>query len=198
MIGVVNYGVGNIGSLCNALEYLGIPYLFSRDLRKLNQCDRLILPGVGAFSPAMDALVALGLDIFLQKWAEKDRPLFGICLGMQLLFTESEEDGLSKGLNIIPGYVKRFQNAPRSIHIGWNKVIPRKSNQLIRNIGYAYFVHSYFCKPENQDHIIAESNYGDLFTAIVQVGNVFGVQFHPEKSQSFGLQILRRFNDGII
>ncbi len=194
MIGIIDYGIGNIGSLTNAFRFLDIPCIFSGNPKKLSECDRLILPGVGAFQPAMDVLTALQLDRFIQNWALDGKPLMGICLGMQLLLSESEENGVTSGLNIIPGKVIPIKGGDRKIHIGWNQVEPVADNSIVPSKGYAYFVHSFACKPSNKIHIAAQTEYGELFASVVQKGNVIGVQFHPEKSQDYGMGILRRFS----
>lgn len=194
MIGIIDYGIGNIGSLTNAFRFLDIPCIYSGDPKKLRECDRLILPGVGAFQPAMDVLTTLKLDRFIQNWALDGKPLLGICLGMQLLLSESEENGLTPGLNIIPGKVIPIKGGSRKIHIGWNQVEPVGDHSIVPNKGFAYFVHSFACKPENEAHIAAKTEYGESIAAVVQKGNVVGVQFHPEKSQDFGMDILRRFS----
>ena len=196
MIGILNYSVGNIGSLQNALTFLGLRSTLSKNPDELSQCKALILPGVGAFPPAMEKLDASGLVPFLRDWAKKKRPLLGICLGMQLLMTDSEENGLTPGLDLISGQVVKLKDSPRSIHIGWNTVSPRYSNVLIPGEGYAYFVHSYACQQETPE-VVAETTYGVSFASVVRSGHVIGVQFHPEKSQQFGLAFLKRFADGI-
>ena len=194
MIGIIHYGIGNIGSVRNACRFLDIPSIVSGDISELSTCERLILPGVGAFQPAMDILIKRGLDTFIQHWAEDRKPILGICLGMQLLLSQSEENGLAKGLDLIPGNVAPIPKSKRKIHIGWNQVKPVNSSSIISTFGYAYFVHSYACWPEINTHIIATTDYGEPFVSAIQNENVIGVQFHPEKSQNFGLEILRRFS----
>ncbi|MCH7612425.1 MAG: imidazole glycerol phosphate synthase subunit HisH [Candidatus Marinimicrobia bacterium] len=194
MIGIIDYGIGNIGSLTNAFRFLDIPCIYSGDQKKLSECDRLILPGVGAFQPAMDVLTTLKLDRFIQNWAMDGKHLLGICLGMQLLLSESEENGLTSGLNIIPGKVIPIKGGSRKIHIGWNQVKPVGDHSIVPSKGYAYFVHSYASKPANKTHIAAQTKYGELFASVIQKGSVIGVQFHPEKSQDYGMDILRRFS----
>ncbi len=194
MIGVIQYGIGNIGSVKNAFSFLEIPCVVSGDMNELSKCDRLILPGVGAFQPAMKILKKLGLNVFLKDWARDGKPILGICLGMQLLLSQSEENGMTDGLGLIPGKVTSLQQSKRKVHIGWNKVEPVQENKIISNSGYAYFVHSFACRPEMESQIIAKTNYGESFASAIQKDNVLGVQFHPEKSQDFGLNILRRFS----
>lgn len=195
MIGLVDIGTGNIGSLGNALNHLGLPFIHSRDRSELDRCSHLMLPGVGAFGPAIEHLQLRGLDEYLQTWG---RPLLGICLGMQLLLSESEEHGRHMGLDLIPGRVRKIEGARRRVHMGWNEVIPRKDNPLIPRTGYAYFVHAYHCVPQDPDVVVAETEYGETLAAVIRQGNVAGVQFHPEKSQVFGLEILQRFADGAL
>ncbi len=198
MIGIVNYGAGNIASLTNALDHLGIPLVVSNSPDILANTDKLILPGVGAFGPAMDQLNQLGLSLFIKEWVNNKKPLLGICLGMQLLLSESAEDGQHDGLNIITGKVTKLSQPPRSIHIGWNKVQPRGISTALPDSGFAYFVHAYACRPHDENVVIGETEYGELFPSVLQYGNVLGVQFHPEKSQAFGLDLLRRYANGTI
>ncbi|MFQ6677604.1 MAG: imidazole glycerol phosphate synthase subunit HisH [Fidelibacterota bacterium] len=194
MIGIIDYGIGNIGSLTNAFRRLNISCLVSGNSKELNQCDQLVLPGVGAFRPAMNMLSTLRLGPFIYTWGMEGKPILGICLGMQLLFSESMENGLTSGLDIIPGTVSPLIGGKRKIHIGWNQVKPTQNYSRFQTPGYAYFVHSFICRPAEESHIIAETEYGSIFPSMVQKGNVIGVQFHPEKSQEFGMEILRRFS----
>ncbi len=196
MIGMVDYGVGNVGSLGNVLDYLGLPFVLSAAPSELARCEQLILPGVGAFAPAMERLDQSGLIPFLGVWAASGKPLLGICLGMQLLFSESEERGRHTGLGLIPGQVVKIADAPREVHMGWNVVTPRRDDSLVPRPGYGYFVHSYHCVPDDPVVVVARSSYGASLAAVIRAGNVLGVQFHPEKSQQFGLDILRRFAGG--
>ena len=198
MIGLVDIGTGNIGSLGNALGYLGLPFMHSHDLEDLDSCSHLLLPGVGAFGPAREHLRRRQLDTFLEAWSASGRPLLGICLGMQLLLSESEEHGRHAGLDVIPGRVRKIEGARRRIHMGWNEVVPRSENSLVPATGFAYFVHAYHCVPEDPTVVMAETEYGEKLAAVIRQRNVAGVQFHPEKSQAFGLDILRRFADGVL
>ena len=193
MIGIINYGAGNLGSLSNAFSYLGIPSFISGDIEELQKAKKLVLPGVGAFGPAMDRLKNLKLDDFLNDWVDDRKYLLGICLGMQLLLSESEENGTNKGLNLIPGRVKLIKNSFRKVHIGWNQVKPTNENLVFSKTGYAYFVHSYACHPVDEENIISLTEYGNQFVSGLRKRNVIGLQFHPEKSQEFGLRILKRF-----
>ena len=193
MIGVIQYGIGNIGSVKNALDHLNIPNVVTADQSKLLLCNKLLLPGVGAFEPAMNILSHLKFDIFIKNWANDGKPILGICLGMQLLLSSSEERVVTNGLDLISGHVSKLDNGDRKIHIGWNEVQPISKNDLITESGFAYFVHSYACRLENESHIIAQTTYGESFISAIQKDNIMGVQFHPEKSQDYGLGILRRF-----
>ena len=196
MIGLLDYGVGNIGSLGNALDHLGLPFTLSAEPVRLERCDRLLLPGVGAFAHAMACLRERGMEEFVREWARSGRPLLGICLGMQLLFSESSEDGQHTGLGLISGRVVGIRHAPRRVHMGWNLVQPVKPHTFIPEPGYGYFVHAYHCVPDDAVVIVASSEYGSPLAAAIHQDNILGVQFHPEKSQAFGLNILRRFADG--
>jgi len=199
MIGVVDYGTGNIGSLGNALATLNLPFVHSADREKLAACDWLLLPGVGAFGPARESLADTGLIPFVSEWVAADKRLLGICLGMQLLFTWSEERGRHQGLDLIPGQVVKIKGAPRTVHMGWNEVTAADGiNSLVPAPGYAYFVHSFHCVPDDPAAVVAWTDYGGPVAAVVHQGSTVGVQFHPEKSQRFGLDLLLRFNDGDI
>jgi glutamine amidotransferase len=196
MIGLVDYGVGNTGSLGNALQHLGLHFCLTAETDMLEGCESIILPGVGAFGPAMEQLRDRQLDSYLHTWAASSRPLLGICLGMQLLLSESHEHGHHPGLNLIPGQVRKIRSAPREVHMGWNEVTPSQDNPLVPEAGYGYFVHSYYCTPDDPNVIIARTEYGGSLAAVIKMDNLAGVQFHPEKSQRFGLDILRRFANG--
>ena len=198
MIGMVDFGVGNIGSIGNILKHLELDYVHTADRDLLSRCERLVLPGVGAFEPAMSSIRALDLEKFLIDWALADKPILGICLGMQLLFEKSFEDGEHQGLGLIEGQVVPIVNAPRRVHMGWNTVHPTGGSTLLDGVGYAYFVHSYHCRPEHEATVAGVCEFGESLTAAVQFGSICGVQFHPEKSQKYGMDILKRFNDGKI
>ncbi len=193
---MVNYGVGNVGSLGNVLDYLGLPFVLSADPGELARCENLILPGVGAFAPAMDRLDQSGLIPFLRVWAASGKPLLGICLGMQLLLSDSEERGHHTGLGLIEGQVKKIQGAPRDVHMGWNQVVPLGPNKWVPEAGYGYFVHSYHCVLDDPQAIVASTLYGGSIAAVIRQRNILGIQFHPEKSQTYGLDILMRFARG--
>ena len=185
-------------SVANALKYLGIDSVISREKSALEDCSRLILPGVGAFPYAMDSLEAAGLTDFIRQQAEK-KPLLGICLGMQMLFEKSYEYGEHQGLGLIPGSVVAMDGRiPAELnipHIGWNALHFEKESPIFRYLkegDCVYFVHSYF-GADCADSVTATAEYGIPITAAVQRGNVFGCQFHPEKSGEAGLSILRAF-----
>jgi glutamine amidotransferase len=195
-ITIIDYGAGNLKNLKNAFDYLRFPNRISSDPVEILQAERLALPGVGAFGFAMQNLRDRGLHEILPEKIRQGTPLLGICLGMQLLLSQSEEGGLFAGLNLIPGNVRRFQIDLKVPHMGWNTLEPRQESILVRALprpAYAYFVHSYFCAPENPAHVVAETNYQISFASMIQKDHIFGVQFHPEKSQETGLQIIKNF-----
>jgi glutamine amidotransferase len=196
MIAIIDYGTGNLKNVINALDYLGIPSEITSDPKQLAQAEKMILPGVGAFVPAMEQLTKSGLAEIIKERISNGIPLLGICLGMQLLFYESEEDGLTRGLNIIKGRVIRFTGSLKIPQIGWNSLEFVKQPlicQGIQNNSYVYFVHSYYCIPDDEDSITAWSDYGGRFAAIVEKNSIIGLQFHPEKSQQVGLVMLKNF-----
>ena len=195
MIGIIDYGMGNVGSIYSMLKKIGHKSKICQKSAELNDCNKMILPGVGAFDNAMKNLQSLGfLDVIKQKISFGDYFL-GVCLGMQLLGTSSEE-GKLKGLNLIPGKILRFPNnkSLKVPHMGWNTV-EYKSNFLddINSYNRYYFVHSYYFLPEDPLHSIGETNYIINFTSFVQKENIMGVQFHPEKSHKYGMQFLKKF-----
>jgi len=193
---IIDYGAGNLKNLKNAFDYLNVPVEISSESAKIAGADKLILPGVGAFGYAMQNLHQRDLVQPLIESVTAGVPLLGICLGMQLLFSASEEAPDVDGLNLIPGTVKRFQIGFKVPHMGWNELVPQPGSLLTAGIpveSYAYFVHSYYCVPENPAHSAAVTNYDIDFTSMVQYEHIFGTQFHPEKSQDVGLQILKNF-----
>ncbi len=204
MIGIIDYGMGNLFSVSKALERMEVPFFLSGDIEELKKADGLILPGVGAFRDGMKALNENGLAEFILDEAENGTPLFGICLGMQLLFEESEENGLTKGLGILPGRVVRFKGHTKAglkykvPHMGWNKLTYHApESPLLKNIpeDFVYFVHSYYVETDRHDVVLASANYDVEVPAVVGRGTIFGTQFHPEKSGRAGLAILKRFTD---
>lgn len=199
MIAIVDYGVGNLFSLKSSLAAIGAEVVVTRDATLLRSAHKLILPGVGAFEDAARKLRECGLDTVIKEEAARGKPILGICLGMQLLFEKSYEFGEHRGLGLIPGSVVPMAGfIPDQLkipHIGWNALRMKKSSPLFRFISEGdcvYFVHSYFASHCN-DCVIADTEYGQRLTAAVQNSNVFGCQFHPEKSGSVGLNILRAF-----
>ena len=202
MIGIVDYGVGNIFSLCSSFDKIGFHAELIRDPEKLALCDRVILPGVGAFGDAREKLRASGMEEALMREIEKGKPMLGICLGMQLLFEKSYEFGEYDGLSLVKGSIRPITDViPDGLpvpHIGWNSLdfpTNKPKSPLLRYIDegdYVYFVHS-FAAMQCDDAVIATSTYGVPLTAAVARGNVFGTQFHPEKSGDVGLRILRAF-----
>lgn len=191
-VAVVKLGVGNTASVMFALERLGVDAVLTDDAARIAEAERVILPGVGAAAHAMRLLRAKGLGAVLRSFA---RPLLGICLGQQLLF-ESSEEGDAEGLGLIAGRVKRLPASARTPtpHMGWSKLWPVRDNPLSEGVGaedYTYFVHSYVCP--TSDATIATADYGAAFPAMVARGNVFGCQFHPERSGAVGARILQNF-----
>ncbi len=196
MLAILDYDAGNIRSVCNALDRIGQDYFVSDDADKLVRADKLIFPGVGHASAAMSALRFKKLDILLQTW---NKPLLGICLGMQLLFDYSEE-GETACLGVIPGSIKRFDETKVGIvpHMGWNTVDFKLQISHFKSEDF-YFVHSYYCSPKSTEFVIGETDYnGQKICSIVQKENVIGMQFHPEKSGIAGTRLLEAFcNDSL-
>lgn len=197
MIGLLDYGISNIRSVRKAFVHLGVPTELVNGPAAVSRYPKLVLPGVGAFAPGMDGLRRYNLTDSINEVVREGTPLLGICLGMQFLFDYSLEDGQHQGLGLIPGVVTRFPHMDLSVpHIGWNKLLIHQESPLLSGIepgDYGYFVHSYVCRPADPEAVIAYTNYGEDFAAVVSQGNVFGVQFHPEKSQAVGLSILKNF-----
>ncbi|MCB2202999.1 imidazole glycerol phosphate synthase subunit HisH [bacterium] len=197
MIAILNYDLGNLHSVRKAVSYVGGTPEVIEDPEKIAGAEKIILPGVGAFSDGMAGLAAREMVSPLQAAAEKGVPLLGICLGMQLLFDYSEEKGTHQGLGIIPGKVVPFTDTDIKIpQIGWNQLKIEKPSQLMDEIpqgSYVYFNHGYICVPNDAEASLTTTDYGSAFTSSVQMDNVYGVQFHPEKSQTVGLQILKNF-----
>ena len=195
MTGVVDYGAGNLKSVCNALTYLGAAFEIVADSGRLAACDRVILPGVGAFPSAMEKLERTGFVEPLRRAAE-DKPLLGICLGMQLLFEKGFEFRETGGLGLLPGYVDRIPDTGLPIpHVGWNGLEPGIGSPLLAGVApgaACYFVHSYMAFTA-ADYVAASADYGLSVPALVQRGHIFGAQFHPEKSSRVGLRILSNF-----
>ncbi len=194
-IAIADYGIGNLGSVTKAFRHAGAEVVLTGDPEVLRSADALVLPGDGAFGATMDEVTRRGLVAVLRETVAAGKPLLGICIGMQLLFEESEEHGLHKGLGFLPGRVRRFDAGLTVPHMGWNRLRVRRSHPLLDGLAdgsYVYFVHSYFCDAP-EDVVIASSDYGADFPAIVGRGNVLGVQFHPEKCQGVGLRMVANF-----
>ena len=199
MIAIIDYGVGNLFSLSCSFSYIGKEVTITGDPNQIRRADKLILPGVGAYSDAAKKLRDTGLASILKEEAMRGKDIMGICLGMQLLFDESHEYGINPGLGLIPGAVEPLRNhitpGLKIPHIGWNSLdIKRESKLLkyVKNGDFVYFVHSYFAKTD-PDFISSVTDYGYPITATVERDNVMGCQFHPEKSGEVGLNILRAF-----
>ncbi|QHT58897.1 imidazole glycerol phosphate synthase subunit HisH [Paenibacillus lycopersici] len=195
MIAIIDYGMGNLHSVSKAVERLGCEAVVTADAKTIMEADGAILPGVGAFGDAMQNLRNTGLDEVTRFYAASGKPLLGICLGMQLLFSESEEYGPHQGLNLLPGTVIRFKGDFKVPHMGWNKLEFRQNTPLFAGLeqGHVYFVHSYHVKPERASDLLATTDYNGQVTAIVGRDNVYGMQFHPEKSGDLGMSLLRNF-----
>lgn len=200
MIAIIDYGMGNLGSIVNMFKKIGVQAEITNDISKINDADKILLPGVGSFDRAMEKIFALELEGLIRKQAlEYKKPTLGICLGMQLLTRGSEEGRLS-GLNLIPADTIRFPNISgmRIPHMGWNYVIKSNNSQLIQNLPIEskfYFVHSYYVKVDDEKNSILKCDYGINFDAAIQKDNVYGAQFHPEKSHKYGMQLLKNFSE---
>lgn len=197
-ITVIDYGIGNLRSVTKALEFLGCQVTLTSDPNEVMRANKLVLPGVGAFGAGMRNLTQLGLVDAIRDAVQRGTPLLGICLGLQLLFDESEEMGRHEGLKLVRGKVVRFPetNNIRIPHMGWNALKIRKSEPLFKGVpdgAMVYFVHSYFPVPDDNSVIAATTEHGVEFVSAIAIDNIFGTQFHPEKSSKVGLQILRNF-----
>lgn len=195
MIAIIDYGLGNVYSVSKALESLGYPSMVTSDHEQIKKASGIILPGVGAFGDGMRELAERGLISLLKSQVLSGKPLLGICLGMQLLFTSGDENGFHQGLNILSGHVKKLQVDDLIPHMGWNWLTFKHPHPLFRGLmeGHVYFVHSYYVESNNSEDIIATTDYHLDIPAIVARGNVMGMQFHPEKSGELGLQLLDQF-----
>ena len=208
MIAIIDYGMGNLHSVQKAIEEVGAVATITHEEAQIISADKVVLPGVGAMLPAMKQIESLGIAPAIKKFIKQKRPFLGICLGFQLLFEIGFEGGRVTGLGILPGHVIKFSTKPMNNtateqsplkipHMGWNQIqITRGDCPLFRDIqspSYVYFCHSYYAQPFHSTAVAATSFYGNDFCASLWQDNIFGVQFHPEKSQAVGLQILKNF-----
>lgn len=195
MVAIIDYGAGNLHSVKNALDFLGVESEITSDKNKIATASHVILPGVGAFGDAMKCLADSGLTETVKKAADGTRPFLGICLGLHMLFEESEETPGVKGLGIFKGKVVKIPEHGLKIpHMGWNNIALAKDSRILPDTApFVYFVHSYYIKPENAGIVSAHTEYGEKLAVAVEDGNVFAVQFHPEKSGDVGMNILKRF-----
>ena len=193
LIAIIDYGMGNLRSVEKAFAHLGLSARITADPETLSAASHVVLPGVGAFGDAMRNIEQKNLRGAIDRALQSGKPFLGICLGMQLLFCDSLEYGRTQGLNFLPGSVKPFEARGIKIpHMGWNQ-LDTKENPLISGQPYVYFVHSFHAAQVPDEYVIATADYGETFPAAVRKGNVFGFQFHPEKSGEAGLDMLKRF-----
>lgn len=201
MITILDYGLGNIFNLQATIKRAGYDSVISDREEDILESDVLFLPGVGAFKAAMDNIKEKKLESILKKRAAENKPIVGICLGMQLLFDSSTEDGLNEGLGLIEGKIKKLDIDLKVPHMGWNELIINQNNyitQALNNGDYVYYVHSYYLEEYNKDNIIASSEYEVNVPGIVMQGNTIGLQFHPEKSGDVGLKLLTNILDNFL
>ncbi len=195
-VAIIDYGVGNLRSVEKAFAAMECDAIVTGNDRELRNAERLVLPGVGAFGACMQALSERGFDNLVRERVREGIPLLGVCVGMQMLFEESDEFGRTAGLGLLRGCVRRFSDDLVVPHVGWNQIRQLAMHPLFEGItdqSFFYFVHSYFCDPVDESNIIGETEYSDTYASVVAQANVCGVQFHPEKSQVAGLRLLRNF-----
>ena len=195
-VAIIDYGVGNLRSVEKAFAATGCEAVVTGHENELRAAERLVLPGVGAFGACMKALKERGFDRLVCDRVREGTPLLGVCVGMQLLFEESEEFGSTPGLGLLKGRVRKFGSDLVVPHIGWNRIHQTQPHALFEGVtdgSFCYFVHSFYCEPKNPEAIVAETEYGERYASVVAQENVCGVQFHPEKSQDVGLLMLRNF-----
>jgi glutamine amidotransferase len=195
-VAIIDYGVGNLRSVEKAFEAAGCEAVVTSDARVLEEAKRLVLPGVGAFGACVRALVERGFDELVRKQSAAGVPLLGVCVGMQMLFEESEEFGVTAGLGLLRGRVRRFSNDLLVPQVGWNQVQAQHEHPLLAGLEekpFFYFVHSYYCEPTDDDDVLGLTEYGGPYASVVARASVCGVQFHPEKSQAAGLRLLKNF-----
>ena len=195
-VAIVDYGVGNLRSVEKAFAAVGHSATVTSDKSQLRSASRLVVPGVGAFGACMSALQTCGLVELVIERAQEGTPLLGVCVGMQMLFDESDEFGKQSGLGLVPGRVRRFNRDLVVPQVGWNRIHQEREHQLfsgVENDSFCYFVHSYYCEPETDEVVIGSTDYGVKYASVIAQKNICGVQFHPEKSQTVGLQMLSNF-----
>lgn len=198
-VAIIDYGVGNLRSVEKAFAANGCDAIVSGDEEILRRAERLVLPGVGAFGACMRALKERGFDGLVRDKVSEGTPLLGVCVGMQMLFEESEEFGSTPGLGLLNGTVRRFGNELVVPQVGWNRVHQRREHALfdgVEDCSFCYFVHSFYCQPRDEEVVVGETEYGRRYASVVARENICGVQFHPEKSQDVGLRMLRNFGRG--
>jgi glutamine amidotransferase len=195
-LAIIDYGVGNLRSVERAFAATGNPATVTDDASVLRQAKGLVLPGVGAFAACMKALSSRGFDALVSERVVSGTPLLGICVGMQMLFEESEEFGNTAGLGLIPGRVRRLPQEKLVPQVGWNQIRKRNSHPILSQVedeAFVYFVHSYYCDAGDPTIVVGETDYGITYPSVIGRGDLCGVQFHPEKSQAVGLQMLANF-----
>jgi imidazole glycerol-phosphate synthase subunit HisH len=195
-VSIIDYGVGNLRSVEKAFAATGCEAVVSSDVEVLRSAERLVLPGVGAFASCMNALRERGFDSLVHERAAAGTPLLGICVGMQMLFEVSDEFGTTDGIGLLAGRVRRFGAELVVPQVGWNRIYQKQRHALFEGVddrSFCYFVHSFYCEPRDTDLVVGETEYGVSYASVVARDNICGVQFHPEKSQQVGLQMLRNF-----
>ncbi|MCM8711449.1 imidazole glycerol phosphate synthase subunit HisH [Clostridium sp. SYSU_GA19001] len=198
MIAIIDYGMGNLRSVQKALEYLDVPSKITSDIEEIKNSSKIIIPGVGAFPDAMENMKKMGLDIVVKEEAKKGKGILGICLGMQLLFEESEEIIKCEGLGLFKGSIKKIKGNVKVPHMGWNNLIFEEDCRLLYGVkegSYVYFVHSYYAEIGQEKILNAYTLYDRKIPGIVSKDNVFGMQFHPEKSGDCGIKMLKNFGE---
>ena len=197
-VAIIDYGVGNLRSVEKAFAATGCEAIVTGDEGELRSAEKLVLPGVGAFGACMKALKERGFDRLVRERVREGTPLLGVCVGMQMLFEESDEFGATVGLGFLKGKVRRFSDDLVVPHVGWNRIHQTRPHALFEGVAdssFCYFVHSFYCEPGDQTVIAGETEYGTRYASIVAEKNICGVQFHPEKSQDVGLRMLRNFGN---
>lgn len=198
MIAIIDYGAGNLKSVSKALEKLGYDSVITSSPEEINAGKAMVLPGVGSFGDCMNSLISKGLDKCIIENVQKGKYLLGICLGLQMLYDKSYEDGEWEGLGLLKGEVVRFETTMKIPHMGWNNLIKGREDLIAEGIEkdeYVYFVHSYYVKPEDRNEVVFWTEYDADVPAVVRKDNIIGMQFHPEKSGKTGLKLLKNFGE---